>query len=113
MEFRCAWAGSDPLYVAYHDQEWGVPLHDDNRLFEFLILEAAQAGLSWRTVLNKREGYRKAFHDFDPMKVAKVSVNTPGPIRPVIPRMLVFAPWRCPCCDGSTRRVMIPCAAGP
>jgi DNA-3-methyladenine glycosylase I len=67
---RCAWART-PLSIAYHDVEWGVPLHDDNRLFEFLILEGAQAGLSWETILNKRENYRKAFSDFDPVKVAK------------------------------------------
>ncbi|MFH2035991.1 MAG: DNA-3-methyladenine glycosylase I [Candidatus Zixiibacteriota bacterium] len=68
---RCGWAGSDPLYVAYHDEEWGVPVFDDQKLFEFLILEGAQAGLSWSTILNKREGYRKAFADFDPVKVAR------------------------------------------
>jgi DNA-3-methyladenine glycosylase I len=67
---RCAWAGSDPLYVAYHDTEWGVPLHDDRRLFEMLILEGAQAGLSWITVLRKREAYRAAFARFDPGAVA-------------------------------------------
>jgi len=67
---RCAWAGSDPLMIAYHDKEWGRPLHDDRALFEFLILEGAQAGLSWRTVLHKRDAYRKAFHRFDPRKVA-------------------------------------------
>jgi len=67
---RCAWAGSDPLMIAYHDNEWGRPLHDDRALFEFLILEGAQAGLSWRTVLHKRDAYRKAFHGFDPRKVA-------------------------------------------
>src|SRR3984885_4896668 len=66
---RCPWP-TDELYIRYHDQEWGVPLHDDRALFEFLILEGAQAGLSWRTVLHKREAYRKAFHDFDPRKVA-------------------------------------------
>jgi DNA-3-methyladenine glycosylase I len=68
---RCEWAGSDPLYVAYHDQEWGVPLHDDRRLFEMLILEGAQAGLSWITILRKRPAYRKAFDGFDPRKVAR------------------------------------------
>jgi DNA-3-methyladenine glycosylase I len=68
---RCSWAGEDPLYVAYHDQEWGVPVHDDRTLFEFLILEGAQAGLSWITVLRKRENYRKAFANFDPSKVAR------------------------------------------
>lgn len=68
---RCAWAGSDPLYQAYHDTEWGVPLHDDQRLFEFLILEGAQAGLAWITILRKREGYRAAFADFDPATVAR------------------------------------------
>ena len=67
---RCAWCGTDPLYVAYHDLEWGVPLHDDRRLFELLILEGAQAGLSWITVLRKREAYRRAFAGFDPQVVA-------------------------------------------
>ncbi len=67
---RCAWAGTDPLYVAYHDQEWGVPVHDDRLLFEFLVLEGAQAGLSWSTILKKRQGYREAFAGFDPEKVA-------------------------------------------
>ncbi len=68
---RCAWAGDDPLYVAYHDEEWGVPVHDDRLLFEFIVLEGAQAGLSWLTILRKREGYRKAFAGFDPGKVAR------------------------------------------
>ncbi len=68
---RCGWAGTDPLYVAYHDQEWGVPVHDDVRLFEFLILEGAQAGLSWSTILRKRENYRRAFDGFDPARVAR------------------------------------------
>lgn len=68
---RCKWAGNDPLYCDYHDHEWGVPLHDDQLLFEFLILEGAQAGLSWITVLRKRENYRKAFDNFDPNIVAK------------------------------------------
>lgn len=68
---RCAWAGQDPLYVAYHDQEWGVPLHDDRALFEFLVLEGAQAGLSWITILRKRENYRRAFDHFDPEQVAR------------------------------------------
>ena len=68
---RCPWCGTDPLYVAYHDQEWGVPVHDDTRLFEFLILEGAQAGLSWLTILRKRESYRKAFDGFDAGKVAR------------------------------------------
>ena len=67
----CAWAGDDPLMRRYHDEEWGVPVHDDRRLFEFLILEGAQAGLSWKTILNKREGYRKAFSGFDPARVAR------------------------------------------
>ncbi|MEI6072486.1 MAG: DNA-3-methyladenine glycosylase I [Verrucomicrobiae bacterium] len=62
---RCVWCGSDPLYVSYHDDEWGVPVHDDRRLFEFLVLEGAQAGLSWLTILKKRESYRKAFDNFD------------------------------------------------
>ena len=68
---RCDWVGSDPLYLEYHDREWGVPLHDDRKLFEFLVLEAAQAGLSWITILRKRESYRKAFADFDPEAVAR------------------------------------------
>ncbi len=68
---RCNWCGDDPLYVAYHDREWGVPLHDDRRLFEFLVLEGAQAGLSWLTVLKRREGYRRAFAAFDPAQVAR------------------------------------------
>ncbi len=68
---RCAWAGDAPLMVAYHDEEWGVPVHDDPTHFEFLVLEGAQAGLSWSTILNKREGYRKAFGGFDPAKVAR------------------------------------------
>lgn len=68
---RCPWAGSDPLYLRYHDDEWGVPVHDDRHLFEFLILEGAQAGLSWITILRKRDAYRKAFAGFDPRKVAK------------------------------------------
>ena len=67
---RCPWCGDDPLYRAYHDHEWGVPLHDDVRLFEMLTLEGAQAGLSWLTILRKREGYRRAFAGFDPQKVA-------------------------------------------
>jgi DNA-3-methyladenine glycosylase I len=68
---RCGWAGSDPLYVRYHDEEWGVPVHDDRRLFEMLILEGAQAGLSWITILRKRQAYRRAFDRFDPKKVAR------------------------------------------
>ncbi len=68
---RCAWPGSDPLYVEYHDKEWGVPLRDDRKLFEFLILDGAQAGLSWITILRKRENYRRAFDQFDPVKVAR------------------------------------------
>ena len=67
----CAWAGEDPLMRRYHDEEWGVPVHDDRRLFEFLTLEGAQAGLSWRTILNKRESYREAFAGFDPARVAR------------------------------------------
>jgi len=71
---RCAWAESgNELYLQYHDREWGVPVHEDRKQFEFLILEGAQAGLSWSTVLNKREGYRKAFANFDPVKVARFS----------------------------------------
>ncbi len=70
MRTRCPWAGNDPLYIDYHDTEWGRPLHDDRRLFEFLILEGAQAGLSWITILKKRENYRVAFEGFDPEKVA-------------------------------------------
>jgi DNA-3-methyladenine glycosylase I len=68
---RCAWCGSDPLYIQYHDDEWGVPLHDEKGLFAMLILEGAQAGLSWLTILKKRENYRAAFDDFDCSKVAQ------------------------------------------
>jgi DNA-3-methyladenine glycosylase I len=68
---RCSWVGSDPLMLRYHDREWGVPVHDDRKHFEFLILEGAQAGLSWSIVLRKREGYRLAFSRFDPEKVAR------------------------------------------
>lgn len=68
---RCGWCGDDPLYVAYHDAEWGVPVHDDAHLFEMLILEGAQAGLSWRTILGKREAYRRAYGGFDPARVAR------------------------------------------
>jgi len=70
MTKRCAWARS-PLSIAYHDNEWGVPLHDDTRLFEFIVLEGAQAGLSWETILNKRENYRAAFDGFNPEKIAR------------------------------------------
>ena len=67
---RCSWCGSDPLYVAYHDNEWGVPEHDDRKLFEMLVLEGAQAGLSWLTILKKRDNYRRAFQHFDPARIA-------------------------------------------
>lgn len=75
MKQRCPWAKGD-LYVAYHDCEWGVPLHDDRALFELLILEGAQAGLSWSTILNKRENYRRAFDNFDAAKIAKYAART-------------------------------------
>jgi DNA-3-methyladenine glycosylase I len=85
---RCKWAGSDPVYVAYHDDEWGVPLHGDQEIFEYLILEGAQAGLSWITILKRREGYRAAFAGFDPLKVARFDkrkiarlLENPGIIR--------------------------------
>ena len=85
---RCDWGQGDDLMQAYHDTEWGVPLHDDQRLFEFLVLEGAQAGLSWQTVLNKRDNYRKAFDNFDPKKVARYTpkrveklLQNPGIIR--------------------------------
>lgn len=68
---RCGWTGNDPLYLQYHDEEWGVPVHDDQKLFEFLILEGAQAGLSWITILRKRPAYRQAYADFDPQEVAR------------------------------------------
>jgi len=76
MKTRCLWANGTSLYEHYHDEEWGVPLHDDNKLFEYLILEGAQAGLSWQTILNKRDNYRKAFKDFDPHKVARFTQKT-------------------------------------
>ncbi len=85
---RCAWVGEDPLYIAYHDKEWGVPVFDDHLLFEFLILEGAQAGLSWLTILKKRENYRLAYEGFEPEKVAKFNeakikklLSDPGIIR--------------------------------
>lgn len=85
---RCVWPGTDPLMIEYHDTEWGRPVHNDHKHFEFLVLEAAQAGLSWSTVLKKREGYRKAFSDFDPQKVARYTpakveklLQNPGIIR--------------------------------
>jgi DNA-3-methyladenine glycosylase I len=71
---RCAWTnGGDKNYIRYHDEEWGVPVHDDRKLFEFIVLESAQAGLSWRTILERREGYRKVFKNFDPVKVARMT----------------------------------------
>jgi DNA-3-methyladenine glycosylase I len=72
---RCSWTSDDPLMISYHDEEWGVPLHDDRKLFEFLVLEGAQAGLSWSTVLKKRENYRKAFRGFDPAVVARFTIR--------------------------------------
>ncbi|MFW6089208.1 MAG: DNA-3-methyladenine glycosylase I [Gemmatimonadota bacterium] len=68
---RCAWPGDDPLMIAYHDDEWGVPVHDDRKLFEFFVLDAFQAGLSWRTILHKRENFRVAFDGFDPVRIAR------------------------------------------
>ena len=70
MKNRCPWAGSDPIYINYHDREWGVSLHDDRKLFEFLLLDGFQAGLSWITILRKRDNYRKAFDQFDARKIA-------------------------------------------
>lgn len=85
---RCDWVTSDPLYIRYHDTEWGVPVHDDRKIFEFLILEGAQAGLSWLTILKRRRGYCNAFCEFDPEKVARFSeadiqkrLQDPGIIR--------------------------------
>jgi len=73
MQCRCSWCGSDPLYVAYHDNEWGVPVHDDRHLFEMLLLEGAQAGLNWLTILKKRENYRRAFDNFEVARIAAYS----------------------------------------
>lgn len=85
---RCSWAGTDPLYIAYHDHEWGVPLHDERKLFEMLILDGAQAGLSWTTILKKRDNYRAAFDAFDPHKMARYGerkvqalLDNPGIVR--------------------------------
>lgn len=85
---RCWWCGTDPLYAAYHDEEWGVPLHDDRALFEMLMLEGFQAGLSWITILRKRDSFRKAFRGFDPEKIARFGardferlMNDPGIVR--------------------------------
>ena len=87
-KIRCSWCGNDPLYVEYHDTEWGVPVYDDDKLFEFLILETFQAGLSWITVLRKRENFRKAFDNFNYIKIANYSnskinelINNEGIIR--------------------------------
>jgi DNA-3-methyladenine glycosylase I len=87
-KYRCAWANQNSLAMDYHDSEWGVPVHDDRLLFEFLILEGAQAGLSWLTILRKREGYRRAFENFNPARVAKYNeteiqklLDNPGIIR--------------------------------
>ena len=106
-ETRCWWAGDDPLYVAYHDEEWGVPVHDDRRLFEMLILEGAQAGLSWSTILRKREGYRRAFAGWELEAVARFgeragqeeqsAVSPPG--RDVLPLLTLD--------DGALRRVFL------
>ena len=76
MPVRCPWPGDDPLMVAYHDEEWGVPLYDDRKLFEFLVLEGMQAGLSWMTILRKRENFRRAFSGFDPFKVSRFGPRT-------------------------------------
>lgn len=75
MKHRCAWSGTDPLYNLYHDKEWGIPVHDDRKLFEMLTLEGAQAGLSWITILRKRENYRKAFDNFDAKKIVKYNAK--------------------------------------
>ena len=75
MKTRCGWSTKDPLYQKYHDEEWGVPVHDDRKLFEMLILEGVQAGLSWITILRKRENYRKAFNNFDAKKIAKYDLK--------------------------------------
>jgi len=75
MKARCSWAGTDPIYIKYHDTEWGVPLHDDRKLFEFLMLDGFQAGLSWITILKKRSNYRKAFDHFDPEKIAAYNLR--------------------------------------
>lgn len=72
---RCGWCGDDPQYIAYHDEEWGCPVHDDRKLFEMLILEGAQAGLSWITILRKRDNYRRLFHNFDPAQVAAMGAD--------------------------------------
>jgi len=87
-KIRCGWVGGKPHFIAYHDQEWGVPIHDDQKHFEMLLLEGAQAGLSWETILRRRNGYRQAFADFDPKKVARfaakkkaVLLENPGIIR--------------------------------
>jgi len=78
---RCSWAGGDPRMIAYHDDEWGTPVHDDSKFFEFLVLEGAQAGLSWKTILDKREGYRGAFAGFDPAKEEHPNAVGAGTIR--------------------------------
>jgi len=88
MRKRCDWPGENKLMIEYHDTEWGMPLHEDRKLFEFLMLDNAQAGLSWQIILNKRENYRKAFNNFDPAKIARYNkrkitslLNNPGIVR--------------------------------
>lgn len=85
---RCGWVSADPIYISYHDEEWGVPVHSDQKHFEFLTLESAQAGLSWLTILRRREGYRRVFHQFNALRVSKMSekeieqaLSNPGIIR--------------------------------
>lgn len=87
-KLRCGWVSNDPIYIDYHDKEWGVPVHSDQKHFEFLILESAQAGLNWLTILKRREGYRRVFHQFDALRVSKMSekeieqaLTDPGIIR--------------------------------
>ena len=82
---RCAWPGDDELMRCYHDEEWGVPVHDDRKWFEYLVLDAFQAGLSWKTVLHKREGFRKVFRDFDPERVVRLTPNRSTRPAPILP----------------------------
>ena len=122
---RCPWAyGASPLYIPYHDKEWGVPVHEDRLQFEFLTLESAQAGLSWATVLNKREGYRRAFAGFDPEKVARFTpekierlLKDPGIIRNRLKVRASITPavfWKCKKNSGPSQNTSgVLRAAGP
>ena len=92
---RCEWCGSDPLYVSYHDEEWGVPVTDDVELYEKIVLDGAQAGLSWLTILKRRDGYRKAFKNFDPVKVARYTARDVNRLLKALTILLILSLLHC------------------